>query len=83
MAAVILKGTTSAVDLKRCIGCGLCVPTCTEKAIHLVRKDSETVPPETDQDLFDTILADKKTLSGRMKNSLLKTFLRVVTRLSK
>jgi Pyruvate/2-oxoacid:ferredoxin oxidoreductase delta subunit len=51
----------SSVDLARCIGCGLCVPTCPEKAILLETKAQEMVPPETQEDLFDRILAAKAT----------------------
>lgn len=61
MEAVKVEDNLSSIDLARCIGCGLCVPTCPEKAISLVKKDRETVPPETPEDLFDRILAGKRT----------------------
>jgi NAD-dependent dihydropyrimidine dehydrogenase PreA subunit len=59
MEAVRMDNGVSSVDLARCIGCGLCVPTCPENAIFLVKKVHETVPPMTEEDLFDMILAGK------------------------
>jgi Fe-S-cluster-containing hydrogenase component 2 len=59
MEAVKMEGAVSTVDLGRCIGCGLCIPTCPQSAISLVKKDHELVPPETEEDLFDMILASK------------------------
>jgi ferredoxin len=43
--------------LARCIGCGLCVPTCPENALSLAKKAQEIVPPVTEEDLYDQILA--------------------------
>jgi len=60
MGAVKVEDKLSSVDLARCIGCGLCVPTCPENAISLVKKTKETVPPETEENLYDAIMADKK-----------------------
>lgn len=51
----------AAVDLGRCIGCGVCVPICAESALSLVEKAYEMVPPKTAEDRFETILAGKKT----------------------
>jgi electron transport complex protein RnfB len=33
------------VDLARCIGCGLCVPTCPSEAVSLVEKANAIEPP--------------------------------------
>ena len=82
MEAITIENDTTAINLERCIGCGLCVPTCPEDAIHLVKKDQEIVPPLTEEELFDTILAQKSTLAGRMRNYSLKTLLRVASRFS-
>jgi electron transport complex protein RnfB len=82
MDAVSMDNGFASVDLGRCIGCGLCVPTCPEKAIFLVKKEKEMVPPLTEEDLFDTILAQKSSLTGRMRNYSMKTFLRVASRFS-
>jgi NAD-dependent dihydropyrimidine dehydrogenase PreA subunit len=80
--AVKVAGAVASVDLTRCIGCGLCVPTCSENAMLLVRKAQEVVPPRTEEDLYDTIMAQKSTLTGKMRDYLLKSFLRVVFRFS-
>lgn len=80
--AVKVEEKLSSVNLARCIGFGLCVPTCPENAISLVKKSKETVPPATEEDLYDAIMAYKQTLRGKMRNYFLKTFLRVVSRLS-
>jgi formate hydrogenlyase subunit 6/NADH:ubiquinone oxidoreductase subunit I len=79
--AVKLVDAVASIDLARCIGCGLCVPTCPENAVRLVKKDQETVPPKTEEDLYDTIMAQKTSFTGRIRNYSLKTFLRVVSSL--
>jgi len=81
--AVTVKDKLSTIDLARCIGCGLCVPTCTEGAIRLVKKAKETVPPKTEEDLYDSVNAYKQTLKGKMRNYFLKSFLRIASRFSR
>jgi len=81
--AVQVADAVASVDLTRCIGCGLCVPTCSGKAMSLAKKAKEVVPPQTEQDMYDTVMAQKSTLTGRMRDSLLKSFLRVASRLSR
>jgi ferredoxin len=61
MDAVVLVDAVATVDLGRCIGCGVCVPTCPESALSLVNKAYEMVPPETAEDRLDMILAGKAT----------------------
>lgn len=58
--ALTVEDGLASVDLGRCIGCGLCVPPCPEDAIHLVTKERETVPPRTEEDLYDMIMAGKE-----------------------
>jgi ferredoxin len=44
MDAISIKSKRAVLDLDRCIGCGLCVSTCPEKAIHLERKPEARQP---------------------------------------
>jgi NAD-dependent dihydropyrimidine dehydrogenase PreA subunit len=58
--ALTVDGGPAAVDVGRCIGCGLCVPVCPEKAIRLVKKTEQLVPPKTDEDLYESIMSGKQ-----------------------
>ncbi len=49
----------ASVNLDRCIGCGNCVVSCPSEAIALRKKENETVPPGSSEDLFDIIMAHK------------------------
>jgi len=55
------------VDLNRCIGCGVCVPTCPKKAITLLKNPMEIKPPPIREDLYDIIMAGKKSHIGKLK----------------
>lgn len=48
--AIEEEGDVNQVIKERCIGCGLCIPTCPSEAIRLVRKRAEKlVPPPKDE----------------------------------
>ncbi len=66
---------TASIDLYRCIGCGACVTACPKKAMRLTKRSKEVVPPETDDDLYDEIMANRK--------GTLRSLLRVVGTLLK
>jgi len=51
----------SLVDLNRCIGCGLCVTTCPQEALKLVRKPEEQLyqPPESGAETYLRIALER------------------------
>jgi len=67
--AVALNGEQgiSEVDATRCIGCGNCVSACPSGAMRLSKREKETVPPETREELYETIMARKKGTLGKVK----------------
>jgi Pyruvate/2-oxoacid:ferredoxin oxidoreductase delta subunit len=66
--AISMEGTLAVIDLARCIGCGVCVPSCSEKSLHLVKKDREAVPPETLERYYDTIMAGKSSARSNQQS---------------
>jgi ferredoxin len=54
------------ISLSRCIGCGLCVPTCPRDAMSLVKNETERVPPEDEEALYDEVMARKKGFLGQI-----------------
>jgi H+/Na+-translocating ferredoxin:NAD+ oxidoreductase subunit B len=59
MDAIIIEDKKAILDLGKCIGCGLCVTTCPTKAIKLIKKDDETIPPKDTAALYMKILKNK------------------------
>ena len=59
----------ASVDLNRCIGCGLCTPSCPQKALFLQKKPKEVRPPQTRDDLYDIIMSHKKGRFAKMRTA--------------
>ena len=59
MGAIKITDNHSTVNTKKCIGCGLCVPTCPEGAMQLIKKDKQLEPPKTIDDLHSRIMEKK------------------------
>jgi ferredoxin len=57
----------AVVDTERCLGCGVCVTICPAQAITLTKKPTEVRPPQTREDLYDIIMANKKGRLGKLK----------------
>lgn len=55
----------SEVDLGYCLGCGVCIPRCPNKARQLVKKSTESIPPENLPDLYQAIAKRKATLQEK------------------
>ena len=51
MTAITIINEKANINLNRCIGCGNCVASCPEEAIHLRNKDIKEVPAENMDDL--------------------------------
>ncbi|HYA86685.1 MAG TPA: 4Fe-4S binding protein [Nitrospirota bacterium] len=60
--AITLTGAdgTATINLSRCIGCGLCVPTCPASALQLRKKLSAIPVPKNEQDYLEEVMANKK-----------------------
>jgi Fe-S-cluster-containing hydrogenase component 2 len=54
------------INDKRCIGCGLCISTCKTGSIKLKKKDTEFVPPEDFDELYEVIMQNKKGMGGKI-----------------
>ena len=61
MEALAITDDIAEINLDRCIGCGLCVSTCPEGAIHLTPKPVETayVPPKNTMETFMRIAEER------------------------
>jgi Fe-S-cluster-containing hydrogenase component 2 len=57
----------TVVDLDRCIGCGVCVPTCPSEAVHLRAKPREVVPPRDLKSLYGRIMTERFGRLGAAK----------------
>ncbi|MGD9730858.1 MAG: ATP-binding protein [Desulfamplus sp.] len=57
----------AVIDLNVCIGCGLCLTTCSKKAITLVKKETEIKPPKNREELNEAIMAQKRGNLGKLK----------------
>ncbi len=67
------------VDLNRCLGCGHCIAVCPQKALALEKKAEESRPPETREDLFKILKANRKgglakaKLAGKLVLDMIRT----------
>ncbi len=65
MEAITVDGT-AVVDLKRCIGCGLCVTTCTTAALRLEHKSPAETPevPANNIELYLKLARERGALAA-------------------
>ncbi len=65
MGAIEIRDKKAVLDTGKCIGCGLCVTSCKTQALRLVKKKVETVPPKTTEELYDVMMAGRKSQAGK------------------
>ncbi len=61
------KKARAVVDQHRCLGCGVCISDCPTGSISLLKNTTEVKPPQTREDLYDTIMASKKGRLEKLK----------------
>jgi Fe-S-cluster-containing hydrogenase component 2 len=52
MQAISCDDGPAAVEVERCIGCGLCVTTCATGAVRLVANSDARIPPKDTPRLY-------------------------------
>ena len=74
MEALTLVDGLIALDVKRCIGCGLCVSTCPSGAMNLVRKaEPPSIPKDTTSNYLQMAQARDKLGLLRMAGMLVRS----------
>jgi Fe-S-cluster-containing hydrogenase component 2 len=67
MDAIDMVDDAAVINLDRCIGCALCVPTCPNEAIILKKKDEEYDPPVNTTAYFQKVMDAKAALARAKK----------------
>lgn len=67
MEALSIEDSYPSVDMDRCIGCGVCVSTCSSNTIQLKKKDSPYVPPKDHDAMYKKILMERIGIGGMLK----------------
>jgi len=52
MDAISMVDVTAQIDVDRCVGCGVCVPSCASDSISLMQRPELKQPPKNFADLI-------------------------------
>ncbi len=74
MNALEVKNKKAVLNAGKCIGCGLCVTTCKTGSLKLLKKENETVPPDSMEKKYEIIMAGKKGTVGKLMSAARGTF---------
>ena len=67
MDALIPVNNHTEVLLNHCIGCGVCLNVCATRAIYLVKKEKEEVPPRDSKEMYKRMLIERYGVLGTLK----------------
>ena len=69
MDALQTRDGSTHVDDARCIGCGLCVGSCTTGALRLEAKPDATAPPRDLRSLYARITVERFGVLGTVRRA--------------
>jgi Na+-translocating ferredoxin:NAD+ oxidoreductase subunit B len=67
MEALVSVNSHTEVLLSHCIGCGNCLNVCASEAISLIKKEKETVPPKTKDEMYRKMVMERFGVFGALK----------------
>jgi ferredoxin len=60
-----MDGDVVALNLKRCIGCGLCISVCPTEALRLEPREGAPVPPRDRHELNAAMISSLRQLGDK------------------
>ena len=67
MEALVSVNSHTEVLRSHCIGCGVCLNVCATEAISLLKKDEETVPPKSSDEMYRKMMLERYGVFGTLK----------------
>ncbi|MCK4991689.1 MAG: 4Fe-4S binding protein, partial [Bacteroidales bacterium] len=67
MEALVSVNSHTEVLRSHCIGCGVCLNVCAAEAISLLKKDEETVPPKSSDEMYRKMMLERYGVFGTLK----------------
>ena len=67
MEALVSVNSHTEVLRSHCIGWGVCLNACATEAISLMKKDEETVPPKSSDEMYRKMMLERYGVFGTLK----------------